>query len=335
MTRDLTILIPTAGRPDTLRTALESVHRQTGRARIAQVIVSENLGDPRSREVCSRFPDLPIQHVMREPRLSTLQHAHTLFSHDHGTAYTAVLHDDDWWRPGHLERALGALDRQPEAAVSYGGYWCVIGEQSSVVGQQDNGLFWAVTGRPLIDTTTWTLTHPQVLLATLGGALGHYSSLVARATALRAAAPIYQLDNPMDNDRHLTAELSRHGLLLYHPQPELFVRQHAAQDIKRFDDAAHRRWMTGTTNRILALARQGGLDVRAALETLFANHPAELQPYLLAYYTAPWCHGPLVAAGLAPERLRQDPRAHPSPLRWREWIPPALATMARRWRNRG
>lgn len=122
---------------------------------------------------------------------------------------------------------------------------------------------------------------------------------------------------------------------MYHPAPELFVRQHATQDIRRFDDDAHRRWMGATTGRLLAQARQDGLNLREALEKLFSNHPVELQRYLLAYYAAPWCHEPLAAAGLVPDLLQAHVHAQSNLHRWRQWIPPALGTMIRRRRNRG
>jgi glycosyltransferase involved in cell wall biosynthesis len=333
MSPDVAVLLPTAGRPDMLRTALRSVERQTARDRIRVVVVSENMGDERSRLVCAEFPGLPIRFVRREPPLRPIDHATVLFSEEHGAAYSAVLHDDDWWRPGHLARSLLALDHHPTAVVSYGGYWCVIGERSSFVGHQENNLWWIAAGRPEADADVWTLGHLEALIVALGGGLGHYSSLVARTEVLRKATAIYRLGNPMDNDRMLTAEFSRHGDVLYHPLPELFVRQHPTQDFRRFGDEEYVRLMSSTTCYVIKLAREGGLDLRAALDRLHANHPAELQRYLAAHFAPAWCRGPLLAEGMLPEFLQRHRNVGESPAHWRQWIPPALATLVRHLRR--
>jgi len=68
--KDVSVLIPTAKRPDLLHTALESVDRQTEIARIGEVVVIENGEDRGSADVCKRFPNLPIRYLYRNPTVS-------------------------------------------------------------------------------------------------------------------------------------------------------------------------------------------------------------------------------------------------------------------------
>ena len=73
-TRDVTVVITTIGRPDFLRTALQSVRNQVNRDVIGEVVVSENKGDRRTEQVVREFPDLPIRYLFREPSLPIVEH---------------------------------------------------------------------------------------------------------------------------------------------------------------------------------------------------------------------------------------------------------------------
>src|ERR1700685_1735631 len=100
----VTILIPTAKRPDMLATALRSVSEQTAVNEIAEVIVSENAGDSRSREVCQQFPGLPIKYIFREPQMLAVEHFSILKKAHWSGEFTVMLHDDDWWTPDFLSK---------------------------------------------------------------------------------------------------------------------------------------------------------------------------------------------------------------------------------------
>src|SRR5688500_8616761 len=101
----ISVLLPTTNRPHFLRTALSSIQRQTALDKITEVIVSENAGGKASEEICKEFKALPIRYIFRDPPVSGKRHFQLLFE---GAAneHVAMLHDDDWWDPHHIENGL-------------------------------------------------------------------------------------------------------------------------------------------------------------------------------------------------------------------------------------
>src|SRR5580704_5194067 len=121
MSVQTSVIITTRDRPEMLGDALISVRRQTRREAIGQVIVSENGLTDGSRGVCKEFSDLPVQYVKQEPPVSSLMHLKAIWHHVEGP-YVAILHDDDWWMPDHLENALNALDGQSECVATFSNF---------------------------------------------------------------------------------------------------------------------------------------------------------------------------------------------------------------------
>ncbi len=73
----ISILLPTAARPEMLRTALQSIAGQTALGQVGRIFVSENGSDKRSGEVCASFPGLPITYLYRDP-VSSMEHGRRL-----------------------------------------------------------------------------------------------------------------------------------------------------------------------------------------------------------------------------------------------------------------
>src|SRR5258708_34849094 len=103
MKADITVVIPGVGRPQFLPDLLTSIEKQTALSRIVEVIVSEDGGNHRLESITSRFKNLPIRYVAREAPLGFLGHHQVLLCKEAQTPLTALLHDDDWWAPEHLE----------------------------------------------------------------------------------------------------------------------------------------------------------------------------------------------------------------------------------------
>jgi hypothetical protein len=59
----LSVLSPTANQPLLLRRALKSVARQSGVDQIQEVLVSENLKNWESENICRQFTNLPIRYL--------------------------------------------------------------------------------------------------------------------------------------------------------------------------------------------------------------------------------------------------------------------------------
>jgi len=282
----VTIIIPTASRPLMLRTALESVARQTAREKIDRIFVSENGGSRASENICALFPSLPITYLFRQPTTAK-EHMQLLMRECLSGELTAFLHDDDWWTPPHLAHALAGLESHPEAAV-YGSSHFVVSGESSMLNCSGNLFPWfGASYAPFKDV--WELSRLNALMAELLGTISHYSTMVARTEMLRKASYVFDLNNPFDNDRMLLFALSAFGAIIYNPVPEAFVRNHGAQDCFSFDGEARIRHMCDTT-RWMAQTSGKSWDIIARHFTKrMALCPPEALPTLKALAARDWC----------------------------------------------
>lgn len=328
----VTVIIPTTARPDMLRTALASVAGQTAAGSIDCVIVSENAGDARSASVCKEFPGLPIHYIYRQPPLPALGHADALLSTPSTSAFTAILHDDDWWLPAHLEHALAALQSTPDACVYFSSFFEVISE-SSTLKCDSNLMMWTGAGFPKLGEL-WSLSPKQGLLACLAGTPGRYSTLVARSAPLAAAAHVYRLDNPFDNDRMLTIALLQVGGLVFRPIPDVCIRTHATQENRQFSLAEIHARMTGTTEWLFSRSENLGINLAGEISQSIRQCPTAHQAELLQLLGTPWCGGPLSRRGVF-----LGPASADRPPAWKRWLagltPPLVLGVWRQLRKRG
>jgi hypothetical protein len=283
----LTLLLPTAKRASMLRTALQSVAGQSAVAKIDRIVVSENGGSRESEEVCAQFPALPITYIFRSPALTPLEHGRLLMRECSAGDYTAVLHDDDWWAPTHLQCALEALEANPDASAYGAGHFVVAGE-SSMLNCSGNLFPWFGANYPAF-APWWKLSRLNVLMAELLGTISHYSTLVARTAALREASFIYELGNTFDNDRMLMFALSTSGPLLFNPTPQAFVRNHGVQDCFLFDHTTQERHMCGTTRWMIETSGKSWDLIANTFAKRMAKCPENALPTLQALALKEWC----------------------------------------------
>ncbi len=331
----ITVLLPTHRRPEMLREALRSVAAQTARGEIATVVVSENSEDRRSAQVAAEFPELPVQYVQRLPPLPPIEHGRALYTPRWPTEFVAILHDDDWWRPAHVEQALRALRPEPAAAGYLAAAFAVHGPVSRLA--CDTNLFaWMGAGFPPFERQ-WRLGRAETLLACLLGTPSHYSSMVVRSTASLAAAAVLAQDNPFDTDRLLTVALSAEGALLFEPLPTVCVRSHPSQDVRSFHAQRVQAHMGATGAFILDLAAAEQIDLGGMLAARLAACPAPEKEELLHACAEPWCRSLLAERGLTPDLLVEYLRTHQPPPRTlkdpvKQLIPPVLLTISRKFR---
>jgi len=261
----VTVLIPTFARPAMLRVALRSVAEQTALARITRVFVSENGGDRTSQAVCQEFPQLPITYLFRDPPVGPLGHARVLMKECLDGDFTCILHDDDWWLPHHLQDALAALEADPEASV-YGAN-TVICQNDVLLENEDNSFAaWFAADYPQ-GSPLWRISHSNIFIGLLLGLVVHYSSMVARTSALCQSAHVYDLDNPFDTDRMITFALSRCGPVLFNPKFGVAVRVHESRDTANYDWQEKKRRMTQTTEWMVG----SGMKPWAAVASIFVK----------------------------------------------------------------
>ncbi|MBN2575427.1 MAG: glycosyltransferase family 2 protein [Deltaproteobacteria bacterium] len=227
----LSVVIFTFNRPAFLREALESVARQTARSAITELIVSENSEFNESRAVCEEFRDrLPIVWVQQRPPVSPLHHLPRVWGQIRCPT-VALLHDDDWWAPNHLEAALKVLDCQPDCTASYSSYFLSVGPRHWYSVAEVAWFVWLSSGCNFENDEAVFLDEAGVMSSCLLNASLHYSTLVGRTEAIgEAYARVVATENPFDTDRVFPVLLRLLGPIAYQTAPDTFVRVHAGQD---------------------------------------------------------------------------------------------------------
>jgi hypothetical protein len=284
----VTVLLPTVARPELLRLALQSIAGQTAREKISRVVVSENAGDRGSEAVCRELPQLPISYILRDPPLSPLEHAQALMREEHATELIAILHDDDWWLPNHLEDAINALEACPDASA-YGANR-VMYQDGQLSDRRCEAVPWFAADFPA-PAPFWRIASADLLLGSLLGLVMHYSTLVARAAALREAAFVYQLGNAFDNDRMILFALSRLGPVLFGTRFSAGIRLHTQRETSRFDAEQKNQRMGETTRWLIETAAEPWPRIAGNFVRRITRCPdKEIRIELLREATLrPWC----------------------------------------------
>ena len=207
----------------------------------------------------------------------------------HTTApYSAVLHDDDWWAPHHLASALAALEANLDASAYGSGHFVVSAGESSMLNCSGNLFPWFGANYPAF-APWWELSRLNVLLAELLGTISHYSTLVARTSALRQAAHVLDLGNTFDNDRMIMFALSTAGPVLFDPLPGAFVRNHGVQDCFQFNPDERVRHMAGTTRWMVEASGKSWDVVSQLFAQRMARCPESARATLQALASQEWC----------------------------------------------
>ncbi len=228
----VTVMLCTCNRPAMLRDALESIRRQTARSALARIIVSENSTSDESEAVCREFPDLPLAYLKQRPPVPILMHLGAIW-HLVESPLVAILHDDDWWAPGHLKSAIDVLQSNEHCAATYSSFLESYAPQSYSWFNQCYFLSWLASGCNFSQPVS-LLDPAGVMLACLLNTGFHYSSVVGRKAAMwDAYSRIVSAKNNFDNDRTFPVFLSKHGLIGYLTSPEVFVRMHPFRDAFR------------------------------------------------------------------------------------------------------
>jgi glycosyltransferase involved in cell wall biosynthesis len=216
-----------------LSDALESVRQQTARDSIAEIIVSENSTNDESKEICSRFPDLPIVYVQQKPPVSPLLHAKIIMEVAK-SPIIALLHDDDWWAPGHIESALRVLKDNTKCAAVFSNIYETNGPTFPTDRiPEKQWLVWMSSGCDF-GPPALILDQISVFMSCLLDAAFHYSTVVARNHAMRQAfGEVHASNNGYDNDRTFPIFLSHHGSIGYLTVPDTYILLHSNQDSAR------------------------------------------------------------------------------------------------------
>jgi len=247
------VVIATCNRPEMLRTALQSVADQTICSQIGSVVVSENGGNSMSASVCAEFPSLPINYFFRDPAVAPIEHARILFADNPNEKYTAILHDDDWWAPRHLENAFNALESNPHCSATFSNSFASIAPEYPYEVDSRIWFLWAAVPfefhHSLIE-----LDISKVLIASLLNTTFHFSTSFCRSIDFVVAGKqMVSTNNSFDCDRTFPVFCAEKGPILFISEPTAYIRQHNAQDSRRSEYQREFELKAQTTTSMLQL----------------------------------------------------------------------------------
>ena len=106
--KKVSVIIPTHNRAEFLRTAIDSVQKQTFSD--FEIIVCDDRSDDHTQEVVKSFKDNRIKYVINESKRGPSATRNTAILASEGE-YIAFLDDDDEWLPEKLKRQVNLLNR--------------------------------------------------------------------------------------------------------------------------------------------------------------------------------------------------------------------------------
>jgi hypothetical protein len=225
VSKTVSIIICTRDRPEYLRQALNSIRRQTAIKSISQILVSENGDGDVSRTVCGEFLDLPVSYIKQDPPVAALRHVPVIWERVN-SPISAILHDDDWWGPQHIEKALTTLHSNSSCVGVYAAYCEAYRPEFVSWPNYTKSLVW-LASRGDFSCSSFLFDRVGVMLSCILNAGLHYSSLVGRTEEVgNAFSRNATLLNSFDNDRTYPLILSELGDIAYNTDTSVFVRQH-------------------------------------------------------------------------------------------------------------
>jgi glycosyltransferase involved in cell wall biosynthesis len=257
--KPISVLIPTASQPQFLKTALQSVARQTAIGKIEEILVSENLMNRESERVCNHFKALPIRYIFQDPPLSKVQHFNYLYTQA-SADFVALLCDDDWWGPSHLESAFETLKHHTTAVAASSACLHVPGDSLWTGVVSRSPILWLLAGRRGV-CETWCFSSHQLLAAAWIQTPFHISTLVIRRPVLQEVVAGLADFHSYQDDRMLQTYLGLLGMIVYEPLADTFVRSHQEALTWQFSAAERKNEFHKGTSVIQNLCKERGVDL--------------------------------------------------------------------------
>lgn len=275
----VSVVIPTASRPETLEITLRAVSRQVSSDLIGEVIVSENLSDRRSEAVCAKFPELSITYKFRAPVFSGamcgFEHVGALFA-EARSEIVALVCDDDVWSPGHIATAVESLDRHPNAVAHFSAFYGAESELSLEAYQWGAPLLWLAAGRP-DRFSEYEFDDAQMLALGWVFTPFHWSTMVARREHAVAATPaMMQSPHPFYADRMLVLGLAEQGPLLFDPAVDTLYRTYHGNWVASQDPGLLLELRGQGEDVVRARAEKTGIDLASLWRSYLADLPEEI-----------------------------------------------------------
>jgi hypothetical protein len=262
----ITVLIPTRNRSDDfLAVGLESVRQQTAFKDITKVIVSENSSNDASRKVCDRFPDLNISYVLQTEPMSFVDHMHWLFRQAE-TQYSAMLHDDDWWHPAHLQTALNCFKENADVVGYFSNFLFAKDEYYRGAGFHNISFFSYIKS---LESNKFSL-NPIYFDFTEIAALCylytpfHMSCMIVETEVMKhVSAKTEKISKPFNADRILYPYIAIHGKIAFAPQTFCGIRMHTTNLTHEINFEEKRKEIIECSEHVMHLAKEKHIDLIA------------------------------------------------------------------------
>jgi hypothetical protein len=266
------VLIPTRNRPRELQVSLASVLAQD-ESLLGQIIVSDNSDNDDTAAVIAGFKHPALRYERLAPVIhDPIERTRRLYAQSR-CAYTAILHDDDWWHPDHLRQSLQAMQEHPQAGLCGSSH--LIWDEASSGNRLENPAIEILHAmhntRACLDRML--IKGDELLICAALGAFVHYSTMVMTRRFLDRIEDILLPGLFVFDTDRLHFLLARDvGGVVINVAPSATVRVHAAQESARLQGdslqlcrpVSQRVWeLISAANPSEIVGRIGGLYERA------------------------------------------------------------------------
>ncbi len=267
----ITIVIPCHKRPDYLKTVLSSIKNQTALSSVDRIIVSENSDDSRSKNICREFPELCIEYVQQPVEIVGIDHLYWLINQSK-SKYTAMIHDDDWWYPTHLESALKYLENDDAAA--YFSNFVISDDEVMKNANFHHPTIWGIFAKNIIDNYVISFNFEAVACISYLITPFHMSGMVANTEYLKYANENGLMNSkPWYADRILYPYLASKGTIYLNSQTLCAVRRHEGNDQHNYDQLNRYISHLEGSSKIELYAKENNVNILDVWNKLFLSLP--------------------------------------------------------------
>jgi glycosyltransferase involved in cell wall biosynthesis len=220
MTREpkINVTIPTCNRSDLLRFSLQSVLSQDYAD--FSITLLDNASTDDTEAVVKSFSDSRIRYVRHETNIGLFRNFNRAIEIN-TSPYLVILQDDDVIHPGFMRKSLAALERYPQAGLSFTDS-SFIDASGTVVGAQ----------RQTENFPAGLVSGTDYLRRIVAGEnlVIHVSGVLMRATALEAVGPFDTVHARTSIDFNLYFKLAAHFDMAFVADDLVQIRRHDRAD---------------------------------------------------------------------------------------------------------
>jgi glycosyltransferase involved in cell wall biosynthesis len=284
----ISVLIPTANRPDFLKHSIASVVNQSRLDLIREIIVSDN-GSIDVSDVVSGFRNasysFPIHYVKQVPQLTAGLHFKELLCRA-SSEWVAMLADDDMWGRYHLEEACRLLKKHTEAIAVFGQTICVRNSFRQPIGCIGELIhsFSGSDSQPFDDA--FVFKQGEIFIdALIRTPLDIWAMVVKREAIERHISVLSDPNAGADSDRFFLWRLNTEGAIVVTREVGLYLRLHdgmAGALMRGRESQKFLEISKAYSLKIIEEARQEGIPVQEKWAEFWGHLSIEAKQMLIS-----------------------------------------------------